>query len=274
MFLNLDDLTMYLRTDGPQDAPVLLMLHSLGTDHGVWDPQAAVLSRDFRVIRPDLRGHGLTAVTRGPYSIEGLAADVLCAMKRLGITQAHVAGLSIGGMVAQALAATAPGFVSSLVLCDTAMAIPPPDLWRGRAGTVRTSGMAAIVDAVLARWVTPAAADVPETRRLRTMLMNTVPEGYAAAAEAIAAADLSPTIRSLRVPALIVVGDQDAATPISAAKRLADAIAGSEFCMIKGASHIPTFERSIEVTGVIETFLHQLLSKEIGWRQELFQIIR
>jgi pimeloyl-ACP methyl ester carboxylesterase len=84
----LDDLTMYLRADGPQDAPVLLMLHSLGADHGVWDPQASVLSRDFRVIRPDLRGHGLTAVTRGPYSIEGLAVDVLCAMKRLGITRA------------------------------------------------------------------------------------------------------------------------------------------------------------------------------------------
>jgi 3-oxoadipate enol-lactonase len=253
MFLDLDDLTMYLRADGPQDAPVLLMLHSLGTDHGVWDPQAAVLSRDFRVIRPDLRGHGLTAVTRGPYSIEGLA---LRAMNQLRITRAHVAGLSIGGMVAQALAATAPSLVSSLVLCDTAMSIPPPGLWRDRAGTVRASGMAAIADAVLARWVTPAVADAPETRRLRTMLVNTAPEGYAAAAEAIAAADLSPTTRSLRLPALIVVGDQDAATPISTAKHLADAIAGSEFRLIKGASHIPTFERSIEVTGVIETFLH------------------
>jgi len=260
MFLHLDDLTMYLRADGPQDAPVLLMLHSLGTDHGVWDPQAAVLSRQFRVIRPDLRGHGLTGVTPGPYSIKGLAVDVLCAMNRLGITRAHVAGLSIGGMVAQALAAAAPGLVSSLVLCDTAMSIPPPGLWRDRAGMVRASGIAAIADAVLARWVTPAVADAPETRRLRTMLVNTAAEGYAAAAEAIAAADLSPTIRSLRVPALIVVGDQDVATPISSAKDLADAIAGSEFRLIRGASHIPTFERSIEVTGVMETFLHRQLS--------------
>ncbi|PSH70434.1 3-oxoadipate enol-lactonase [Phyllobacterium brassicacearum] len=260
MFLDLDDLTMHLRTDGPQDAPVLLMLHSLGTDHGVWDPQAAVLSRNFRVVRPDLRGHGLTGVTAGPYSIKGLAEDALCAMNRLGIMQAHVAGLSIGGMVGQALAAVAPSRVSSLVLCDTAMSIPPPGLWRDRAATVRASGTTAIADAVVARWVTPAAADTPETHRLRSMVVNTASEGYAGAAEAIAAADLASMTPSLRVPVLIAVGDQDVATPIAAAQHLAGAIAGSELSVIMGASHIPTFERSNELTGVIKTFLQRQLS--------------
>lgn len=255
MLIDLDDLTMYLRADGPQDAPVLLMLHSLGTDHGVWDPQAEVLSQYFRVLRPDLRGHGRSSATPGPYSIEGLALDILSAMHRLGVRRAHVVGLSIGGMVAQALAAAAPDVVASLVLSDTATSIPPASLWRDRARTVRLSGMTAIVDAVLARWVTPAFLDAPETQRLRSMLLNTAPEGYAAAAEAIADADLSTKIQGLRISALILVGDQDTATPISSAKQLADSIPGAEFRLIKNASHIPTFERSQDVTKLIQTFL-------------------
>ena len=182
---------MHVQIDGPQSAPALLLLHSLGTDGRVWEPQAAALADSFRVIRPDLRGHGLSVATPGPGSIARLAQDALAVLDALGVGQAHVGGLSIGGMVAQQLAAAAPGRVASLVLCDTAMAIPPPAFWRERAAIVRARGMAAIADAVVGRWVTPASLGAAATEGLRMMLLRTDPEGYAAAAEAIAAADLT-----------------------------------------------------------------------------------
>ncbi|SFL12943.1 3-oxoadipate enol-lactonase [Falsiroseomonas stagni] len=255
MFLDLRDLTMHVRLDGPADAPPLVLLHSLGTDLRVWDPQANILARSFRVARPDLRGHGLTDVPPGPYSIDGMARDVLALLDTLDLPHVHVAGLSIGGMVAQVLAAQAPDRVASLVLCDTAMAIPPPELWRGRAATVRGHGMAAIADAVLARWVTPGFARTPEARGLLSMLLRTAPEGYAGAAEAIAAADLTETTRGLRMPALVLVGEHDEATPRTSAEVLRDAIPGAELKMIMGAAHIPTLERPNAVAEAILGFL-------------------
>lgn len=255
MFLTLDELNMHVRVEGPAAAPPLLLLHSLGTDLRVWDPQAEVLARSFRVIRPDLRGHGLTDVPPGPYSIGGMARDVLALLDALGLARVHVAGLSIGGMVAQALAAEAPGRVASLVLCDTAMAIPPPQLWLDRAATVRARGMAAIADAVLARWVTPGFAQAPEARGLRAMLLRTAPEGYAGAAEAIAVADLTGATSRLRIPTLVLVGEHDEATPRASAEALRDAIAGAELTPIPDAAHIPTVERPEAVTEAILHFL-------------------
>lgn len=255
MFLDLPDLTMHVRLDGPEDAPPLVLLHSLGTDLRVWEPQADILARSFRIVRPDLRGHGLTDVPSGPYSIAGMARDVLELLVALGLRRAHVAGLSIGGMVAQALAAQAPDRVASLVLCDTAMAIPPPELWHDRAATVRDRGMAAIADAVLARWVTPGFVRTPEARGLRSMLLRTAPEGYAGAAEAIAAADLTEGTRGLRVPALVLVGEHDEATPRTSAEALRDAIPGAELKTISGGAHIPTVERPDAVADAIFNFL-------------------
>jgi 3-oxoadipate enol-lactonase len=254
MRLDLPGITMHLRAEGPQDAPPLLMLHSLGTDGRVWQPQAEALAGRFRVLRPDLRGHGLTDVTPGPYTIEGMARDVLHALDTLRIDRLPVVGLSIGGMIAQSLAHQAPGRVASLVLCDTALAIPPAALWRERAATVRAYGMAAIADAVLARWLTPAAAPAA-TASLRAMLLGTDPEGYAGAAEAIAGADLTATTHALRLPAWVLVGDRDAATPPAAAEALRAAIPGARLELIAGAAHIPTLEQPRRVTEALLGFL-------------------
>ncbi|MBV9735014.1 MAG: 3-oxoadipate enol-lactonase [Acidisphaera sp.] len=255
MFLRLSDLSVHVQLDGPRAAPALLLLHSLGTALHVWDGQVEALSRSFCVIRPDLRGHGLTGVTPGPYTIEGLARDALAVLDALGIGTAHVAGLSIGGMIAQSLAAQAPGRVASLILCDTAMAIPPPELWRERAATVRASGMAVLADAVMARWVTPGFMQAPEAHGLRAMLLRTDPEGYAGAAEAIAVADLSAQTAALRVPTLILVGEQDEATPPASAEAMRRAIPGAVLEPIAGAAHIPTVERPDAVAEAMLRFL-------------------
>jgi 3-oxoadipate enol-lactonase len=254
MRLALPGLTMHLRADGPQDAPPLMLLHSLGTDHRVWQPQAEALAGRFRVLRPDLRGHGGSDVPAGPYTIEGMAGDVLAALDALGIDRLAVAGLSIGGMVAQSLAAQASDRIVALVLVDTALAIPPADLWRQRAATVRSAGVAAIADAVLARWLTPAA-DPAAAATLRALLLATAPEGYAGAAEAIAVADLTETTRRLRLPTLVLVGEQDEATPRASAEALRDEIPGAHLELLKGAAHIPTVEQPAAVTEALLAFL-------------------
>jgi len=255
MFVAANGINIHVRIGGPPGGTPVVMLHSLGTTGAIWDAQAAALAASFRVIRPDLRGHGLTACTPGPYSMEQLADDVAALLDGLGIHQTHVAGISIGGMIAQAFAAKFAGRAASLILVDTAMKIPPPESWIARAATVRSEGFAPLADAVMARWVTPGFAATPEAEGLRAQLMRTPVEGYAGAAEAIAAADLSVSTAGLKVPALIVVGEHDAATPVTDARALHQAIAGSSLVIVPGGAHIPTVEKPAEITAAITNFL-------------------
>ena len=255
MFVTVQDLTVHVQVEGPPGADAVLLLHSLGTNLHVWDEQARVLARQYRVIRPDLRGHGLTTVTPGPYAIDALARDALGVLDALGVEVAHVAGISIGGMIAQSLAAQAPQRVKRLVLVDTALAIPPAQSWTDRAALVRAQGMGAVVEAVVARWVTAPALQGAAAHGLRAMLRRTDAEGYAAAAEAIAAADLTAATRGLAVPTLVLVGDQDAATPVASAEALRDAIPGAVLEVLADAAHIPTVERPEAVTAALVRFL-------------------
>ncbi len=255
MFIRVNDLAIHVLLDGPPGGAPLLLLHSLGTNAHVWDAQAAALARQFRVIRPDLRGHGLTECTPGPYSMALFAADVAALLDALKIEKAHIGGISIGGLIAQAFASAHAERVASLLLVDTAMAIPPPSSWIDRAATVRARGISAIEDAVIARWVTPEFRSAPETAGLTAMLSRTPAEGYAASAEAIAAADLTASTAKLRVPALILVGDQDQATPVRSAEALHAAIEGSALVVVENAAHIPLVEKPAEITQAMQAFL-------------------
>jgi len=255
MFVNANGINIHVRIDGPAGGAPVVMLHSLGTTSAIWDAQAAALAGSFRVIRPDLRGHGLTDCTPGPYSMALFADDLAAVLDGLGIHQAHVAGISIGGMIAQAFAAKYLSRVASLILVDTAMVIPPPESWTARAATVRKEGFAPLVDAVMARWVTPGFAGAPAALGLRAQLLRTPPEGYAGAAEAIAAANLTSSTTGLRVPALIVVGEHDAATPVADSKALQQAIEGSSLVIVLGGAHIPTVEKPAEISAAIASFL-------------------
>ena len=261
MFIQAGDLVVHAQSSGPVDAPPLLLLHSIGTSLHVWDGPASLLDRSYRVIRLDLRGHGLTTVTSGPATLEMLARDCLAVLDALGIQSAHVAGLSLGGMVAQVIAGLAPERARSLIAVDTAMAIPPPALWHGRAASVRAGGMAAIADAVLPRWVTAGFMSRPATAGLRQMLLRTDPEGYAAAAEAIATADLTSATSRLRVPALVIVGDQDEATPLAAAEAIRDCVPGARLEVIAGASHISPVEQPAAVAQALRSFLASVSGK-------------
>jgi len=254
-FLDIDGAATHVAVDGPPGAPALLLVHSHATSLRIWDPQVEVLARGFRVIRYDLRGHGLSEVTSGPGSIERFAGDALAVLDALGVEAAHVGGISIGGMIAQAIAAAAPARVRSLILCDTALALPPPELWHGRAATVRSRGMAALADELLGRWVGAEYLATPAGRGLRAQLLRTPAEGYASAAEALAAADLSASTPRLRVPALVIAGEHDPSTPPAAAAALRDTIPGARLVVIPGARHLPLGEHAAAVNAALLEFL-------------------
>jgi 3-oxoadipate enol-lactonase/4-carboxymuconolactone decarboxylase len=258
-FVEIRGLATHIAVDGPPGAPALLLVHSLGTNLHIWDAPAQALSRGLRVVRFDLRGHGLTEVSPGPVSLDDFADDALAVLDALGIATAHVAGVSIGGMIAQVIAARAPARVTSLILCDTALAIPTAEMWRARAQTVRTEGIAAVADVALSRWVPPAYQTTPAGRGLRQILLRTQPEGYAAACEALATADLTRASAALRVPTLVVVGELDPSTPVALSEALCQAIPGARLAVLPGAAHLPMVDQPDAVTAAIRSFLAVLL---------------
>ncbi|KAA2212762.1 bifunctional 3-oxoadipate enol-lactonase/4-carboxymuconolactone decarboxylase PcaDC [Teichococcus oryzae] len=240
MFVQIGDHLVHCVVEGPENAPPVVLLHSIGTTQHVWDPQAAALARRWRIIRPDMRGHGLTGVTPGDYSMKGLAQDVVALLDALDIPKAHVAGLSIGGRIAQQLAADMPERVASLMLVDTAMEFPDPATWQERIDAVLDRGTEVLADIVMPRWVMDPAT--PSARGLRHMLLRTDRVGYAAAAAALRDARAEEVRGRIALPCTVIVGEHDPASPIAAAEELRGSIPGAAMVVLPGVNHIPNFE--------------------------------
>jgi len=243
---------------GPAGAPVVAFSNSIGTTHRMWDAQAAALAGQYRVLRYDTRGHGGSPVSPAPTSIAALADDLAGLLDALQIGRAHVVGLSLGGMTAQALAARRPDRVRGLVLMATSAYMPHG--WEERAATVRSRGMGAIVDAVLARWFTPGFAaahpDAVAPHRERFVAMQA--EGYAACCGAIGAMDLRPSNPSIEAPTLIVAGADDPATPVAMMEEIRGRIPDAELVVLPRAAHILAVERADAVNAHLGAFLGRL----------------
>lgn len=258
-FIRADDLTVHYEIAGPAGAPVIMFANSLGTNFHVWDRQVEALQDRFRVLRYDMRGHGLSdcpAAMASECSIERLAGDARALLDALEIERVYFCGLSIGGLVGQQLAATSPERVAALVLLDTANRIGPASAWEQRIAAVRAGGMAAVVDGVLARWFTPRFLTErrDEAQGYANMLTRTPADGYVGCCVAIRDANLREADAQIRCPTLVIVGDQDAATPPSAARELASAIAGARIATIADAAHIPTAEQPEELNHLLSEF--------------------
>src|SRR6478672_12348283 len=145
-FIDLDGFRCYYRLEGAADRPIVVLSHSLGLDHGMWDPQMAGLLSRFRVLRYDLRGHGGSDAPAGVYTLEMLGRDALALLDAFQIDRASWCGVSIGGIVGQWLAAYAPERLSRLVLANTSPRIADPAGIEARRQTVLAHGMAAVVE--------------------------------------------------------------------------------------------------------------------------------
>ncbi|MCL6607601.1 MAG: 3-oxoadipate enol-lactonase [Geminicoccaceae bacterium] len=256
---------------GPESAPVVMLVNSLGADLGMWDRQLPALVGRYRVLRWDMRGHGRSEVTPGPYRLDRLALDALALLDTLGLDRVHLCGLSLGGAVGQWIAIHHPERLRSLVLCATACSFGPATAWDERIAAVARGGVAAIADAVLERWLTAdfRARRPSEAARLRAMLCATPAEGYAAAAAAVRDTDLCAEVHKIAVPTLLIAGSADPATPPARLEELRARIPRAELVVLE-AAHIVNVEAAEAFDHALLAFLDEQERSTAGVPAELY----
>lgn len=255
-FARVNGVVLHYEDGGAECGETLVFSNSLGTDFRIWDGVLSHLPADLRTIRYDKRGHGLSAATAAPYAMTTLVEDLAALLDHIGVARAMVVGLSVGGMIAQGLAALRPDLVSALVLMDTAHKIGTADGWNNRIDTVRQNGMKAVADGILAGWFTEAYRNgTADFEGYRAMLLRNDIEGYSGLCAALRDADLTESTRALKVPTLCIAGEHDPTTSPAFMQATADLIAGARLEVVKDAGHIPCVERPEEVARLIGEFL-------------------
>jgi 3-oxoadipate enol-lactonase len=255
-FVETGDLRTNYDLVGPAEAPVLVLSHSLGQDLTLWDPQVAALATRFRTLRYDLRGHGATSATPGPYSIAQLGTDVLDLLDALGLATFSFCGLSIGGLIGIWLGGNAGGRVARLALCSTAVQIGSAETWNARIETVRRRGTSALVGLARERWFTPAFLDLSPDVVAETLrrLEDTPREGYVGCCQAIRDADLASEAAAIRAPTLVLSASHDPATPPGEGRALAARVPGARYVELP-ASHLSNLEAPAAFTDELVRFL-------------------
>ena len=246
-------------SEGPPDAPVLVLSHSLGTNLHMWRAQATDFKSHLRVVRYDTRGHGRSSVTPGPYTITQLAADVIALLDYLDIHVAHFCGLSLGGLTGLALARDHPDRVGKLVVCSASARLGDVAMWDGRIAAVRQGGMPGMVPSIVARWFTDGfrSRDPIAVQQIEQQLLSTSAEGYAGCCGALRDTDFRPLVPEIRTPTLVVAGTFDPAVPIQDVRWLGDHIPGARFTELP-AAHLSNVEASAAFNETISNFLAEL----------------
>ena len=239
-----DGCTIHAEVEGPERAPVLMLSNSLGTNLHMWDEQVAPLTRHFRLVRYDRRGHGRSGVPKGPYTMERLGRDVIGVLDALGIQKINWCGLSMGGMVGMWLGANAANRVEKLILSNTAAYFPDKTVWDGRIKLVRDKGLEGIVDANMERWFTKAFRErSPDAMaKMRDMFLATKVEGYVGCGEAIRDMDHRPLLSKIAAPTLVIAGKHDPATTLEAGEFIKEHVPGAQIAVLD-AAHISNLEQ-------------------------------
>ncbi len=251
------ELAYYL--DGPQDAPVVTFCHSLAADSGMWDEQMPVL-KHRRVLRLDMRGHGASSAPNGPCTLQQLAADVVAVWDHLGIARSDFVGLSIGGMIGQALGFAHGERVGALLLCDTRCLsdASQAQIWEDRIAMVQQAGsLEPVIAGTIPRWfsedfVARAPARVEE---VRAMMRRCSVEGYAGCGRAISVFDFSSELPKIKARTMIVVGRDDASATVADAEAIQRGIAGSGLRVIEKCRHLPNIEDPTSFNAILSDWL-------------------
>ena len=250
----LDGLKAFYRLEGVADRPVVVLAHSLGLDHGMWDLQMPALLRGWRVLRYDTRGHGATDAPEGNYTVEQLGHDALALIDHLGVDRVAWVGVSLGGFVGQWLAAHAPNRLTHLVLANTTPRIAEPAGMEQRRQTVLAGGMAPIVDTAMSRFFVAPLVDAnpPHVASARETVLATNPIGYAGCCAALRDADLRELLPRIITATLVIGGDADQAMPW-------DGHGGVLAQQIRGARAVRLATAHISNLGLPRTFSRVLL---------------
>jgi 3-oxoadipate enol-lactonase len=239
--------------------PVLVLLHCLGVDHHFWD-FATELERDYTLVRYDLPGHGATPVPTESYTIEHLSTQLNHLLRQAGIAKAHVAGISLGGLIAQHFAAANPGMVDRLILIDTTPRYVDEmrRMWEVRAKTAREQGVPALIDGLLKIWFSDdaVARNAPPVQYVRSALARCSGEGYALACEALASADMRNDAKRIAAPTMVICGEDDIPSFLDAARWLQQNIANATLEWIPRTRHASVIEKPEHALRLLRAFLN------------------
>jgi len=251
------------RIDGNSGNPWLILSNSLATDHSMWSPQIGVLTRAYRVLRYDTRGHGASTAPPAPYSLATLAGDVIAIMDRYDIEQADFMGLSLGGMTGLGLALDHPDRIRRLICCDARADAPEAyrQMWPANIARAREKGMDALVEPTLERWFSGSfrarKASRPVLNATGDMIRRTSVEGYAGCAAALMGLDYLPRLGSITVPTLYVVGENDPAAPRAVMEKMAAQTPAADFFAIPKAAHLSNLERPDAFNNAVKGWLDE-----------------
>lgn len=247
--------SIHSQQDGAPDGPVLMLAHPLGADLRIFDGLVPHLPQDMRIVRMDMRGHGASDCPPSPYSMGMLVRDTEQLIEAQGLQNIVFAGVSIGGLIAQGLAAKRPDLLRGLVLSNTAARIGTRDQWQTRIDALTTDPFEAFVDATMTRWFGPPERRDTDVSAVRDVLLAQNPQGVAGCCHAIAGSDFYTTTATLNMPTLGIAGNRDGSTPPDLVRETIDLIQGAQFHLIRGAGHVPFVEKPAEYAALLTRFI-------------------
>lgn len=257
-FATLDGLNVHYELIGnPRAKTLIVFSNALGTDFRIWLPVFDELPDDMAFLLYDSRGHGLTSDPGTPFTIDTLADDLIALIEHLKLRQPVLCGLSVGGLVVQAVAVKRPDLVKKLIVCNSAAKIGDAETWNARIDTIRKGGLAAISEATMQRWFTPASHEErpADIAGYRTMVERQDQAAYLRTAEAIRDADYRSQVKDLKVPALFLAGDQDGSIPAQVVEDTADLVEGSAFEVLDDCGHMTPVEQPEQLAALISDFV-------------------
>lgn len=257
VFTSGDGCRIAYRFDGPADTPVLVLSNSIGTTVNMWDPQIADLSKHFRVLRYDFRGHGASDVPGGPYSLDRLGRDVIELLDALQIRRAHFLGLSLGGLVGQWLGIHAPDRIDRLILSNTSSYLGPAAQWDDRIGAVlQARDMSDTAETFLRNWFPAHMLEAKSTvvEAFRAMLLATDPRGLAGCWAAVRDTDMRRTVALISAPTLVIAGRHDTVTALSHGELIAATVPGARLVVLP-AVHLSNIEHPDAFMSAVLEFL-------------------
>jgi 3-oxoadipate enol-lactonase / 4-carboxymuconolactone decarboxylase len=268
-FMSANQITLhYLSEGGPAGTP-LVFINSLGTNLHLWDALLPHLPAQFRRVRYDKRGHGLSDIPPAPYTLQDHTRDLAALLEQLEIEASILVGISVGGLIAMDYALQYPDRVRALILCDTAPRIGTQESWSERIRSVRQEGLDALAGAILERWFTPtfAAQHPADWQGFTHMLLQTALEGYTGTCAALRDADLRDQVGRIAAPSLVLCGVLDPTTTPGLMLELAEALPDASFQVIDSAAHLPCVEQPQAVAVAIRQFLQMLAAPEERYQE-------
>jgi 3-oxoadipate enol-lactonase len=258
----INSLKMHYQLDGqPRGAPIVF-INSLGCNLHIWDQVTPAFTDRFRIIRYDKRGHGLSEAPPGPYSLRDHTKDLASLLSYLGVNEAVLTGISIGGLIAMDYALLNPSHARALILCDTAPKIGTVETWNERIAAVSQQGLEAMAEKIAGRWFVPSfPQEHPlEYRRSVEMLSRSSTGGYIATCATLRDADLTSSMRAIHAPTLAVCGVEDPVVSPEQTREWASCLPDARVLIIDRAAHLPCIEQPEELAKSMDQFL-----KEAGY---------